>query len=687
MGILAPWFLFGLAALSVPLYLHLLRRHASTPRPFSSLLFFEPRTQSAVRHRRLRYLLLLALRLALLLLLVLAFADPFLNRPVAAAPASRLVLLIIDRSFSMRAGTRLEDAKREALAVLARRRAADRMQVMTLGSQLQVLTAPTADAATVRAAVTGIEADDSRGDLSELVSAAREASDNSHTAIELHLFSDMQRSNLPSNFSEMILPDALSVVLHPAAPDDTPNWTVISVTAPPQIWGSGPEVKGGSVQAVIAGFATPAADRLVSLYVNGKSVASQRVHVPANGRVSVEFPNLVVPHGFSRCEIRIDSADELPQDDVYRFAVERSDPQQVLFIHAESDARSPLYFSNALAAADATAFRAQSVAIGAAARLSLTPYAFVVLSNVATLPQTLQSELQRYVSAGGSVLVALGTGGAGHERVPLFDSAIQEVRDYSSGSGGAHERFLTVGETDASQNWMGNAASWSGVKFYYALRVDETQAQVLARLTDHTALLLERKLGEGRVLLLTSGLDGLTNDLPLHPAFVAFMSQTAHHLSALQQGTGARIVDSFLELHAAQEAGTAETTRVEVIDPEGQRPLSLAEAQSTPTLRLSQAGFYQLRRGNGREELIGVNADPRESDLTRIPEETLALMRRNPVPPSAAVRSAGSTGKQPYPLWWFIMLAALLAALAQAWLGDRMLRTTTSEPGLNREAG
>ena len=34
------------------------------------------------------------------------------------------------------------------------------------------------------------------------------------------------------------------------------------------------------------------------------------------------------------------------------------------------------------------------------------------------------------------------------------------------------------------------------------------------------------------MLLFTSGLDNLTNDLPLHPVFVAFVDRTARYLSA-----------------------------------------------------------------------------------------------------------------------------------------------------------
>src|ERR1700747_3806364 len=102
MGFLAPWFLGGLAALGVPVFVHLLRRHVTTPQPVSSLMFFERGTQSSTRHRKLRYLLLFALRFALVLLVVLAFANPFIRRASADAN-SRLLIIVLDNSFSMRA--------------------------------------------------------------------------------------------------------------------------------------------------------------------------------------------------------------------------------------------------------------------------------------------------------------------------------------------------------------------------------------------------------------------------------------------------------------------------------------------------------------------------------------------------------------------------------------------------------
>src|SRR3954447_4713376 len=139
MGFLSPWFLGGLLGVGLPLYVHLLRQHKSNPMPFSSLMFFERRTQSSIKHRRLRYLALLALRLALLLLIVLAFANPFFTRPVAGLTGDRLLIVALDDSFSMRAATRLADAKQAAIAVIDSRNASDRVQVMALDANVKLL--------------------------------------------------------------------------------------------------------------------------------------------------------------------------------------------------------------------------------------------------------------------------------------------------------------------------------------------------------------------------------------------------------------------------------------------------------------------------------------------------------------------------------------------------------------------
>ena len=678
MGFLAPWFLAALAGLTLPLYLHLLKRQTTAPKEVSSLMLYESRTQSSTRHRRLRYFLLLSLRLLWLLLLILAFANPFINRSAAAVASNRLVLLVIDNSFSMRAGngadTRLSDAKAAAMRVLSGKGAA-RAQVAAFGSALRLMTQPIEDQPALRAAVQSIPPGDAHGNFGELARAVRAMAESVHTPIELHLFSDMQRGDLAATFSDMALPGNVKLVTHAVASKAQPNWTVESVDAPGQVWGK--DVKPVHVQAVIAGYGTPAAQRTVSLVVNGKTTAMKTVAVPANGRATVDFPALEVPYGFSRCEVKIDAADTFPADDLHRFAVERSDPQKVLLIHNYGDNRSPLYIGAALSAAAQSAFTLESINVSEAADRKPSNYAFIILSDLNSLPSLLENSLTGYVRAGGSLFIAAGTSAGGRSQIPIFGAHIIETRDYNR----VPDRYMSVGSSDSSYPAVAKGGGWPGVKFFYALAVDPGAgpgaARVIVRLADQTPLLLEKRIGEGRVLLLTSGLDNLTNDFPLDPAFVPFIEQTARYLAGSERQGGARIVDAYFELRNAAEHQPSQGQGIEVTDPEGKRPLTLREAAAAQSFQFTEAGFYQIRLANGRQDEIGVNPDPKESNLDLIPGDVLALWngQGGQSSPENSTPIAATPTKTPESFWWYVMLFVFASAIIESMIASRYLGT------------
>lgn len=671
MGIFSPWFLAGLAGVALPLYLHLLKRQKNPPRPVPSLMFWESRTQSSTRHRRLNYLVLLSLRLAVLVLLILAFANPFINRNAATLASNRLMLLVVDNSFSMRAGTRLEDAKTAAMGVLSGK-GEIRAQVAAFGSQLRLLTQPVQDQGALRAAVQSIEPGDGHGNFSELARALRGIAESARTPVEVHLFSDMQRSALAGNFSDMTLPPNVKLVTHSVVNKAQPNWTVESVDAPGQVWGK--DLKPIRIQAVVAGYGTPAAQRTVSLAVNGKITATKQVAVPANGRATVDFPALEVPYGFSRCEVKLDSADGFPADDLRRFAVERSDPQKVLLVHNYGDNRSPLYFGAALSAAAQAAFTLESINVNEAADRNAANYAFIVLSDLSSMPQLLENSLTGYVRSGGSLFIAAGTSAGSRTQIPIFGARINASHDYTR----LPEHSIGVGASDSSYPSVAKAGGWPGVRFFYALDVDPGDARIVVRLSDQTPLLLEKRIGEGRVVLFTSGLDNLTNDFPLQPAFVPFVEQTARYLAGSARQGGAQLVDAYLELRSAKERGQG----VEVTDPEGKRPLTLGQAASAQSIQLAEAGYYQIRLANGRQDEIGVNADPRESNLDVIPDDVLALWQGqggDSAQQASAPGAPASSGKIPQSLWWYIMLLVLACAVAESSLASRYLGTQREE--------
>jgi hypothetical protein len=680
MGFLAPWFLGGLAALGVPVFLHLLRHHRATPRPVGSLMFFERGTQSSTRYRRLKHLVLFALRFALVLLVVLAFANPFVRRAAADANG-RLLLIVLDNSFSMRAGTRFVDAKRQALAVLAAKPRTQKAQIMTLGGEFRVLTQAIAEETQLQAALESIQPSDGRANFGELGRAIRQLSETLRGPIDLHLFSDMQRTAMPANFADMVLPNNVTLVLQPVAKGAAPpNWAVESVEAP-AVLSDPKDSKRSGVKAVVAGFGTPEVSKTVSLVVKGKVIATRKVNIPANGRATVEFAPLDVGYGFNRCEVRIEGGDGFPADDASVFAVLRSDPERVLFVHAGGETRSALYFGSALEAAAQGAFVLQSVAAQQATDLDPSKYAFVVLSDAVVLPSIFEHALAQYVAKGGSVLISLGTAAAHNARIPLWGGAVKDVHEYARTGNPA-----AVGQVDFSypalaQEQPGHDnGGWADVKVFYVAVLDAGQSRVAARLADGTPLVVDKQLGEGHVVLLTSGLENLTNDLPLHPVFVAFVDRTARYLAGSERLSGSRLVDSFVQLRSAGEPVGAATS-IEVIDPDGRRPFSLTEARTAQSLRLERAGFYQIRFANGRDAVIAVNPDRRESDLEPLAEDVQQLWSGSS--PGAGSQTASTAPVEAtyraISLWWYVMLLALLVAVAEVVFASGYMGTPREE--------
>jgi len=154
----------------------------------------------------------------------------------------------------------------------------------------------------------------------------------------------------------------------------------------------------------------------------------------------------------------------------------------------------------------------------------------------------------------------------------------------------------------------------------------------------------------------------------------------ARYLSGAGRLGGAGTVDSFVELRtAAESAGVMES--VEVIDTDGHRPLSLSEARTVKSFRLEKAGFYQIRFANGRDAVVGVNPDRRESNLEPLANDIQALWSRSShdKAPQPGVSQPAETKDRPLSLWWYVMLLALTVALAETALASGYLGTQREE--------
>jgi Mg-chelatase subunit ChlD len=186
--------LLALAALAIPILIHLLLRRKKQRLRFSTTRFFARQDERSSHRRKLRNLLLLATRLLLLALLVLAFARPYLPtaEPGDTSMTRRQVVLIVDRSASMQAGDRWAQAITAARAALAELDANDRVALIDASETASVLSPP-APPARIRSLLDELIPGFGVSDLGEaLREATRLLSADGRVHTTLHVISDLQ---------------------------------------------------------------------------------------------------------------------------------------------------------------------------------------------------------------------------------------------------------------------------------------------------------------------------------------------------------------------------------------------------------------------------------------------------------------------------------------------------------------
>jgi hypothetical protein len=133
MSLLAPLYFAGALAVGLPILFHLIRRQPRGQVEFSSLMFLRPTPPRLTRRSRLDNWLLLLLRGLALILLAAAFARPFL-RSVAISESEvpgRRIVLLVDTSASMQRADLWQQTLEKAEQVISDLQPADSLALVT----------------------------------------------------------------------------------------------------------------------------------------------------------------------------------------------------------------------------------------------------------------------------------------------------------------------------------------------------------------------------------------------------------------------------------------------------------------------------------------------------------------------------------------------------------------------------
>ncbi|HJU76302.1 MAG TPA: BatA and WFA domain-containing protein [Gemmatimonadaceae bacterium] len=675
MSLLAPLFLAGLAAIAVPILVHLVHKEKSIAERFPSAMFLRREPYRAMARQRLRHLFLFAMRVLALALLALGFSRPFFTRDIATAaavPTGKDVAIVLDRSASMGYGDRWSRARAAVERTLGGIGANDRAALIVFDTRAAQVAPLSTDRQAIRQAL-GTERVSTRSTryVPAMQLARRVLGEGNRVQREVVLISDFQRSGWDVRDNLLSGGERLTPV--DVSGEDVANvaWRSASVERDSAATGDAVRVVGR-----IANTGPMRRAVRVTLAIGPREIAEQRVDLPADGGATVTFVGVRAPAAANEARLVV-HGDAYAMDDTLRLMLERPRQVAVLLVEASGGDRS-FFLREALALGAAPSFDVRSRSRNALAVADLVDRDVVVLHDAGWPGGAVGARLQERVTNGAGLVLALGdrssrTDWAGTPREAMPIPPANPV-DRSAGRGG------TLGWIDRTHAALeAFAASRSGdlsaARFARYRPVSDTLGgRVLARFDDGSAALVERAVGRGRVLTWATGFGTEWSDFPRQPVFLPFIHELMRYAAGYRAPRASQVVGDVIDLDDALGAAGARTASqaIVAVSPSGKRDRFAADT-GRRSLALDEAGFFALTGAGSpgsRPTLIAVNIDPRESEL-----DTFDPVRLTGTATDVAADSANQAAdttltreerERRQALWWWLLAAVTVVLGVEA---------------------
>ena len=687
MGIsfLNPLFLLGLGIVAVPVIVHLVQSYRGERFRFPSLMFLESIRFHSIRRSKIRDVLLFLMRASAFVLLVLAFARPIVGRgggeivPVAGA---RDVVILLDGSYSMAYGDRWSRAVSEVRDVINRLGRGDRAALILFSEGAELVAPSTGDRNRLRAVLDALEPGNGVTQFGPALDLARQILEESDLSRREVLFvSDMQRIGW-LGMDVVPLPSWVSFVPVDLSEPDVMNVAVSNVRFQRRY-----EVDGARlslIAQVVNRSGGDVTDQEVTLTLNGVVRGSRTIGIRAGGIGTVEFEDVQLPESEVRGIVSV-TADRLSGDNSYHFVVDAGRRYPVLIVEGRG-ARSTqsLFLQQALSIGDRPSYAVEVTDAGSADERSIEGRALVILNDAAAWGAENATALRSFVEGGGGLLVVLGASGRPDRSdadadllIPAVEGAPREFAESTGGSIGELAFDHPVFEVFAAPH----SGDFASVRIYrYHRLAPGWEGTVLARFSDGSPAMVEKRIGGGIVLAWASTLDTYWNDLALQPVFLPLVHRVAAYTTGYRQSEEAYVVGQSLQLRLP--VGT-EGRGVTALTPTGET-VDTNISEGTLVLALEEPGIYELRdlpENWDGPRTIAVNRDPRESDLTSVDMEEFALAAQAAGP---EMSEAGLEGElrpevieRRQSFWWYLLLVVGLLLGIETVTANRLSRKDT----------
>jgi hypothetical protein len=685
MSFLAPLFFVALAAVAVPIFVHLIQRERKNIVEFPSLMFIRKIPYQSVERRRIHNWPLLLMRIAAMALVIAAFSRPFFATEAATAAITasgdREVVILLDRSASMAYGDHWSRAQDEARRVISGLGGQDRATLVLFDRGVEGAVRATTNRGELELAVrqAAVSAESTR-----YAPALREAqsllSRSDRQRKEAYLISDFQKSGWERQEEVQLPPGAMLTPVSVISRDPS-NLSVSSLAIQRATFSN--EERATITVGLINRSATAVTNQPVRLEIDGRSIATRDISIAPNASGSVSFDPVTVADANMRGVIRA-GTDALARDNDFYFVLSPSRTVSVLLIHADGRPADSQFLTVGLARSRTPPFKVDAVPAVRFTTANLEGRSVVVV-NDAALSAAGADLLTKFVGQGGGLFLVLGSRTPVSGAWPLMPGNLSGPVDRTGFRGG------TFGSPDYSHAIFDEfkdprAGSFANMRFFrYRRLAVAPDDRVLARFDDGAAAIVERRAGSGRVLAFTSTLDGDWNDFPRHAMFLPLLHETVKYLAQYDDLDEWHTVGGMLDI-TAPVAAMVRQGQASILPGAGRSGVVVSPGGQQTTLggggaaavELAEQGFYSVRlpgTGDRRPFTVAVNLDPAESDLTSLPPTDITGTIG-----TASAASAGQSFDRPAPtpvdlekrqsLWWFLLVAGLALLLVEAVLSN-----------------
>jgi Aerotolerance regulator N-terminal/von Willebrand factor type A domain len=681
MSFLNPYLLFGSLALAVPVLIHLVRREKSEIIPFSSLMFLLKVPKRSIRQQKIKNLLLMALRLLILALLVGAFARPYMTqpaKPVANANSNRGTVLLLDTSYSMRYGNNFDRLKTEARKRIDAMRAGDRMAIVAFNQNASLLSRPTSDKNALRPLVDTLEPSFAETRFYEAFALAdRVLADLGGDQKQLVLISDFQRNGWNRSSRESVIgTDVKTETVNLAVKD----WTNVGIDSVLLDQTSFSRTYTGRLVARIHNYSKDRPVEVpVSVTLNEKEVGRKTVTVSPNATAIAEFTGFDLPLGFLKGRVRIQADDPLKVDNEFLFVIERREKLKVLVVDSGKPKQS-LYLRQAYTSTAELPFEVTTTTASAVSPEEVAKYEVVIINDVPRLPDKVRDKMDELRKTGQGQLIILAENAEiswwnSYAKLPV--KAIQRI--FVPKDRGKPAVALTTydqNHTIFKPFKTSTRVALNSVQFFAYMNIEtKPGASVLAKYEDGSPVIVESSADDHGLIVFNSTIDSRWNDLPLKPSFLPLFHEIVRYLSRYNESRGWYVLGEGIPVTAGLESVAAA-----VIDPKNERqPLGTLTTGQTKFFTPTMPGFHEIRVGPDTR-MVAVNPPSAESNLDSMPPEDLMASVQRTQGETQRAGLFGTEDKDDYARrqmgWWYLLLIALLACMAEIYIANRSYKTT-----------